>query len=477
MGGACCVTARDKNIVSGPGGDILHRNIRHSPSWSFRWDNRGRVAGEDTSISWFSGGISRNYGPDIKYESSYASEDGSPTESFQRQEIKPFQFLIAIGDDDEESIQFGDGTLLINPSRGISQWTRAWNRWESTESTAVLNLSPAKFSFSLPSTSSMSTSPLPSPSHFHPASSTPRWFQHSPKHQLLKPVSDAPIPGMKTSKSIPVSEERPPIPSWSNGSTQGCHGESSDGWSMHAFSELMATSNRERWSCDNECLGFNHKKTRSSGRNSTFPLVDLQTCGVCSKQLTEKSLWSSQKLIASNELSVVAVLTCGHVYHAECLEVLTPEIDKYDPACPFCILGEKQAFKLSQKALKTEMDLKARNKKLRSRVVDSDLDGDSIMFDRLKGGGQEGKGPRMGTSASMKSSLAKPFPRRHFSFGSKGSGSSTETHSTKKKGTSTFMGADLGADLLCVVKNGLWEPQGIFPAELGLELLHQRTHF
>ncbi|KAJ6692728.1 hypothetical protein OIU79_014467 [Salix purpurea] len=318
-------------------------------------------------------------------------------------------------------------------SRNISMDT-SLEQVESTESTAVLNLSPAKFSFSLPSTSSMSTSPLPSPSHFHPASSTPRWPQHSPKHQLLKPVSDAPIPGMKSSKSIPVSEERPPIPSWSNGSTQGCHGESSDGWSMHAFSELMATSNRERWSCDNECLGFNHKKTRSSGRNSAFPLVDLQTCGVCSKQLTEKSLWSSQKLIASNELSVVAVLTCGHVYHAECLEVLTPEIDKYDPACPFCILGEKQAFKLSQKALKTEMDLKARNKKLRSRVVDSDLDGDSIMFDRLKGGGQEGKGPRMGPSASMKSSLAKPFPRRHFSFGSKGSGSSTETHSTKKKG-------------------------------------------
>jgi hypothetical protein len=84
MGSACCVAARDKNIVSGPGGEILHRNIRYSPTWSFRWDNRGRVAGEDTSISWFSDGISRNDGSDIKYESTYTSEDGSPTESFQR---------------------------------------------------------------------------------------------------------------------------------------------------------------------------------------------------------------------------------------------------------------------------------------------------------------------------------------------------------------------------------------------------------
>jgi hypothetical protein len=203
---------------------------------------------------------------------------------------------------------------------------------------------------------------------------------------------------------------------------------------MHAFSELMATSNRERWSFDNECLGFNHEKTRSSGRSSAFTSVDLQTCGICSKLLTDKSLWGSQKLIATNELSVVAVLICGHTYHAECLEALTPEIDKYDPACPFCTLGEKQAFKLSQKALKTEMDLKARNKKLRSRVVDSDLDGDSAMFDRFKDGGSEGKGPKMGLSSSMKSSLAKPFLRRHFSFASKASRSSTENHSTRKKG-------------------------------------------
>ncbi|KAH8498253.1 hypothetical protein H0E87_017250 [Populus deltoides] len=425
MGGACCVAARDKNIVSGPGGDILHRNIRYSPSWSFRWDNRGRVAGEDASISWFSGGISRNYGSDIKHESTYASEDGSPTESFQRRTWQ------------KSPTSEGTAARVRTPtsdqsiSRNISMDTSLEQVEESTESTAVLKLSPAKSSLSLPSSSSSSsTSPLPSQGHLHPASSTPRWLQHSSRNQLTKPVSDALIPGLKSSKSIPVSDERPPIPSWSNGSTQGCHGESSDGWSMHAFSELTATSNRERWSFDNECLSFNHKKTRSSGRNSSFPSVDLQTCGICLKLLTEKSLWSSQKLIASNELSVVAVLTCGHAYHAECLEALTPEIDKYDPACPFCTLGEKQAFQLSQKALKTETDLKARNKKLRSRVVD----GDSIMFDRLKGGGQEGKGPEMGSSASMKSSLAKPFLRKHFSFGSKGSRSSTETHTTRKKG-------------------------------------------
>lgn len=84
MGSACCVAARDKNIVSGSGNDILHRNIRYSPTWSFRWDHRGRVAGEDTSVTWFSDGIRENDESEIKYGSAYPSEEGSPLDSFPR---------------------------------------------------------------------------------------------------------------------------------------------------------------------------------------------------------------------------------------------------------------------------------------------------------------------------------------------------------------------------------------------------------
>lgn len=202
---------------------------------------------------------------------------------------------------------------------------------------------------------------------------------------------------------------------------------------MHAFSELMATSNRERWSFDSESFGFNREKiTRSSSRISASPPVELQTCGVCSKLLTERSSWGSQKIIVNNELSVVAVLICGHVYHAECLENMTPEINKYDPSCPLCTYGEKQMHKLSEKALKAEMDLKARNKRARNRVLD--LDSDSVLFDRLKSSGQQGNGPKMGSSSSMRSSLGKPFLRRHFSFGSKSTRALSENPSTRKKG-------------------------------------------
>lgn len=85
MGSACCVAARDRTIPNGSNSETLHRNIRYSPSWSFRWDNRGRVAGEvETSVSWYSDGISRTDGLDTKsgmdIETAYISDGGGPLE-------------------------------------------------------------------------------------------------------------------------------------------------------------------------------------------------------------------------------------------------------------------------------------------------------------------------------------------------------------------------------------------------------------
>ncbi|KAG2705718.1 hypothetical protein I3760_05G069800 [Carya illinoinensis] len=436
MGSACCVAARDKTIPNGSSGEILHRNIRYSPSWSFRWDNRGRVAGEETSMGWSSDGLSRNDQSEIKYEPSYA-EDGSPLENFRRRAWQ--KSLTSEGTGGHVRTPASDQSFSRNVSMDASLE-------QVKESPTVSFPSPMIPSLSMPSTSSLLESPLSSQGQLPPNSSTPsRWPRRSPGHQLSRQVSDSQIPGFKSPDSYSVSEERPDnhsvseerrvLPSWSNESARGSRGGSSDGWSMHAFNGLMATSRRERWSFDSESFGFNREKlTRSNSRLSTSPSVDLQTCGVCLKLLTEKSSWSSQKIIANIELSVVAVLTCGHVYHAECLENFTPEINKYDPSCPVCTFGEKQTLKLSEKALKAEMDLRARNKRLRNRVVDSDLDGDSFVLDRLKNSGRQGKGPVMALSSSMKSTLGKPFSRRHFSFGSKGSKSMSENHSTRKKG-------------------------------------------
>jgi len=76
MGSACCVAARDKTLSQGAGGETLHRNVIHSPSWSCRWDSRGRVAGQiENPSDHVSHGNSRNYSMELK--GSLGSERGN----------------------------------------------------------------------------------------------------------------------------------------------------------------------------------------------------------------------------------------------------------------------------------------------------------------------------------------------------------------------------------------------------------------
>ncbi|KAK8518752.1 hypothetical protein V6N13_017976 [Hibiscus sabdariffa] len=97
---------------------------------------------------------------------------------------------------------------------------------------------------------------------------------------------------------------------------------------------------------------------------------------------------------------------------------MTPETDKYDPACPICTLGEKKAFQ-------AEVCFKGKiNRRSRYRFVNGDIDNDSAVFNRLERKGLEGKA----SGSNMKSSSSRSFLWKQLSFGSKGS------RSTRKKG-------------------------------------------
>ena len=53
------------------------------------------------------------------------------------------------------------------------------------------------------------------------------------------------------------------------------------------------------------------------------PNVINVDCGLCRQKMSDNS--------------VVAVLVCGHFYHAECLETRTRHEDRRDPPCPLCM--------------------------------------------------------------------------------------------------------------------------------------------
>ncbi|CAF2049933.1 hypothetical protein BRARA_I04638 [Brassica rapa] len=402
MGNACCVAAHDKMVLPNTSAveGLQRNNARYSPNWSFRWDNRGRVAGEDTSLSWLSDGISRNDGSDLKSESAFVSSQGSPLNHLQTQSWQKSP---------ASDQSFSRNASMDTVSEQITQ-------------------NPVKRSVSLASQpSSFSTSPLSSHSHLPlPPATSSSTLKLTPRTRLSKQVSDSQILGFNSPTEERLGSES--------------HSGPSDGWSMQAFSEMMAYSRRESCSYDNECLsGLGRGKIDHQGNGQSS---DQQTCGACSRPLSQKSLLSSQKIFATNELSVAAILACGHVYHSECLEQMTPEADKFDPQCPVCTLGEKRTFKLSEKALRADLDLRAKqNKILRKHVVDRD---DFVMFDHMPNaaaaasgsGGHKGKVSKLLTSSSLRSYSPKPFLARHFSFGSRSNSvkSPKENHSARKKG-------------------------------------------
>jgi hypothetical protein len=249
-----------------------------------------------------------------------------------------------------------------------------------------------------------------------------RKARRSPGYQLYRQVSDSKIPSLRSLNESSSPEGRPSssmLSVCSNDlSAAGSHGESSDGWSMRTFSEMVASSQRDRWSVDSELLGsVSSKMTISSASNPTTVSRDQEVCKLCLKLLKERSAWNAQ------DLGVVAVLLCGHVYHADCLDSLTAEAEKYDPPCPVCIHGEQCTVKLFGK-----LESKIKSKVPSNVTVDGDLDGSSK---RQKKSCRE---PKLGTSSSMKGSISRPFLRRHFSIGSRPPRLVSESESTRKKG-------------------------------------------
>lgn len=59
-------------------------------------------------------------------------------------------------------------------------------------------------------------------------------------------------------------------------------------------------------------------------------------CGLCERLLSQRSPWSSRRIVRNGDLPTTGVLSCRHVFHAECLDQTTLKSQKSDPPCPLC---------------------------------------------------------------------------------------------------------------------------------------------
>ncbi|XP_039057848.1 uncharacterized protein LOC120201276 isoform X2 [Hibiscus syriacus] len=65
-------------------------------------------------------------------------------------------------------------------------------------------------------------------------------------------------------------------------------------------------------------------------------------CSLCETYLSQRSPWSARRIVRSSDMPVAGVLSCGHTFHAECLEQTTQKTRISDPPCPVCSKLEEQ---------------------------------------------------------------------------------------------------------------------------------------
>ncbi|XP_017970851.1 PREDICTED: uncharacterized protein LOC18610377 isoform X3 [Theobroma cacao] len=116
--------------------------------------------------------------------------------------------------------------------------------------------------------------------------------------------------------------------------------------SSHSDSNDAATPQRDahRWSSASSSNDFADvsEPFESEIFNRSFIPSDGFKCGLCERFLSQRSPWSSRRIVRSSDMPVAGVLSCRHVFHAECLEQTTPKTRKNDPPCPICVRLEEQ---------------------------------------------------------------------------------------------------------------------------------------
>jgi len=420
MGANCCIAAKERAQPCMAPIEVSTYRVRHSPSWSFRWDNRTHIEDIMENTMVFPNQSSGNVQPEVKNgfigptEGHYSGD--SHSDVFRRVKWQK-------SDNKMEVSKLSKVDSGADHSTANDLPTEA----KSCKSPGIVTVaSDAKTLKSHPSTTPVlqEDSEGPSSSMSHSIRMDPnstRKALQSPGGQLYTQISDGSNPSLKPLGENSSAERRlsnSMLSAFSNDMFAGqSQGGTSDKWSTCTPSELVAISRGDRWSVDNELFGsITSKGSFSNASHPTALSPDQEVCRLCSRLLKERSSWNG------HELAVVAVLFCGHAYHANCLDSVTAESEKYDPSCPVCTHGETITAKLFGKT-----ELKVTNKASK-HMADSDLDRSSKHQKKVK------REPRLVTSSSMKDTFSRPFLRRHFSTGSRSPTPVLGSEPTIKKG-------------------------------------------
>lgn len=112
------------------------------------------------------------------------------------------------------------------------------------------------------------------------------------------------------------------------------------------LAEFDAATQRDahRWSSASSSIDFADvsESFESEICNKPCNPSDDFRCGLCERFLSQRSPWSSRRIVRSGDMPVTGVLSCRHVFHAECLEQTTPKTRKSDPPCPLCVRLEEE---------------------------------------------------------------------------------------------------------------------------------------
>ncbi|XP_042414990.1 uncharacterized protein LOC122004126, partial [Zingiber officinale] len=194
-----------------------------------------------------------------------------------------------------------------------------------------------------------------------------RSFISKPIYPLIfqNPVSDADISGIaeeSPSGAKMPQEDNVTSPLWTERTLSPelkFHRALTELRKMEASPDLSMSSRREgfRWS-NASSYDFRFDGDSAEIRdnidveNQRCPIntAAYQKCELCKRSLHQKSPWSSNRIIRSGDMPVTGILPCHHVFHADCLEEITPKSQIHEPSCPVCLkaIGQEKPTSFSE---------------------------------------------------------------------------------------------------------------------------------